>query len=56
MKHALISRQRYDLYVKYNGPDSEISGLHGDCGMIRQIWAMVVKNEVYRDPALASAA
>jgi hypothetical protein len=24
--------------------------------MARQIWAMVVKNEDYRDPALASAA
>jgi hypothetical protein len=32
MKHAPISRQRYDLYVKYRGHDSEISGLHGECG------------------------
>ena len=32
MKHAPISRQHYDLYVKYNGQDSEISDLLGECG------------------------
>ncbi|MEO3479239.1 hypothetical protein AAFO90_16340 [Phaeobacter sp. CAU 1743] len=37
MKHAPISRQHYDLYVKYNGQDSEISDLLGECGLEHEL-------------------
>ena len=33
MKHALNRQQHYDLYRKYHGQDSEISGLPGECGV-----------------------
>ena len=33
MKHALISRQHYDLYMKYRRQNGESSNLLGECGV-----------------------